>query len=691
MKINKIKIQNYGPIHDLAIEPMEFELIFGFNESGKTALVEAIINTLFKRTKLRYSKPESIRIEIVDNSERKHVFPQKKNISQLPAGNLASLLYVKASDSSLHQDRGETAFWDSITDMMNSDGRRMPIAKLIEKIFANVCITLKKGEWQEDKERLIENDRQRKKDISEYIRHIGNIENQEKEMAALIENRKKFKSMLDEIEHYKKFLLFRQVSSLYDEYNRVKTGLQDFERYKYDYQSEWQKLNIEKQSIQKTTAKVKEIEAELIIIKNEIDGLEDRQEKIDAAGFRSLRISDKAPVIPYRLLSLCAFSAAVLIFIVSIFLPPMRSLGIMLAAVGLIISGFFLYKQKCHVKSRSVDEKLLENARQVFPDLKTVKDIPSRIKDIDDELKITTTRYQEKNRSKDNLDQGGNLNEIELKIKNLRDKTGLAELFDLEIKLKEKRVLDDKLFRLRAQLEEKLYEKDELLWPARIKNHEVRLVDNEPDLAVEPQLKKALENANKQIEKLEHDIKLFHEIAKKQHDISNHRQAFLEYEQIQKRLDNYEMEKTAAIKIKEILTEISAEMEDFIADIFNGPNSLSDLFYFITEKYNRIHLENKKFIAYDINNRSYDIDALSSGARDQLLLCFRLAAIKKIYPDGCFLILDDAFIFADWPRRQRLAELLVKFSRQGMQIIYLTSDDHTRDLLVKMGAHLTNI
>ena len=87
----------------------------------------------------------------------------------------------------------------------------------------------------------------------------------------------------------------------------------------------------------------------------------------------------------------------------------------------------------------------------------------------------------------------------------------------------------------------------------------------------------------------------------------------------------------------------------------------------------------------------FNINELSSGTQDQLLLCFRIAAVKKIYPDGCFLLLDDAFIFADWQRRNKLVELLKKFTGDGNQVIYLTSDDHTRDLLNEHGAHVVTL
>jgi exonuclease SbcC len=136
---------------------------------------------------------------------------------------------------------------------------------------------------------------------------------------------------------------------------------------------------------------------------------------------------------------------------------------------------------------------------------------------------------------------------------------------------------------------------------------------------------------------------------------------------------------------------MSSELDEFIEDILSGENSLSDYFKFVTERYDQVTVKNRDFVVTDLSGKSYDVEELSSGARDQLLLCFRIAALHKVYPDGAFLVLDDAFIFADWQRRQRIAQLVKKFVEQGNQVIYLTSDDHTRDLFAEFGANVTTL
>ena len=59
--------------------------------------------------------------------------------------------------------------------------------------------------------------------------------------------------------------------------------------------------------------------------------------------------------------------------------------------------------------------------------------------------------------------------------------------------------------------------------------------------------------------------------------------------------------------------------------------------------------------------------------------CFALMILTN------FLILDDAFQYSDWQRRENLMDQVVDLARSGWQILYLTMDDHIRDLFIKRG------
>jgi uncharacterized protein YhaN len=69
-----------------------------------------------------------------------------------------------------------------------------------------------------------------------------------------------------------------------------------------------------------------------------------------------------------------------------------------------------------------------------------------------------------------------------------------------------------------------------------------------------------------------------------------------------------------------------------------------------------------------------------------VLLALRVGfAARWLKKDGLFLVLDDAFQHADWERRERLVDLVMDLARSGWQILYLTMDDHIRDLFNEKG------
>ena len=82
----------------------------------------------------------------------------------------------------------------------------------------------------------------------------------------------------------------------------------------------------------------------------------------------------------------------------------------------------------------------------------------------------------------------------------------------------------------------------------------------------------------------------------------------------------------------------------------------------------------------------YDLSALSTGAREQVLLALRMGFASRLAGgEPLFLLLDDAFQHSDWERRERLVAQVVALAEAGWQITYLTMDDHLRDLFKGAG------
>jgi uncharacterized protein YhaN len=70
-----------------------------------------------------------------------------------------------------------------------------------------------------------------------------------------------------------------------------------------------------------------------------------------------------------------------------------------------------------------------------------------------------------------------------------------------------------------------------------------------------------------------------------------------------------------------------------------------------------------------------------------VLFALRVSLAKKILNDSAFFIFDDAFQHSDYDRRPKLVDQLFDLSDAGWQIIYLTMDDHIRNLFLEKASH----
>ncbi len=693
MRIKKINIQNYGPIKNLTITPGNFELIFGLNESGKTAIVEALTYVLFKRspTPLRYGKPENTIVQI-EEDEILYTLPAKKKNIEMPSGDIANLLYVQASESSIYDSKDEASFWDGIKALLSKVGKGVPLVKLDDKIFEAVGLSPKKAEWKKEKQSLIATEQKRRDELGMYLKRIGETEKKETKLAHLSERYDNLKKELKQIEDYKNFKNYQEISNLYNAYLEEKTHLQEYARYKYEYLTQWQGLEAEKKSRLKDENKLKEVKAETKDLEREISELKNKEKIIELEDFKSCIAKAQAAVkvlpIIYPLLFL---SAATIIFILSFFLtiPKIPAAGILIFSCALFI--YFWYKTKKARKKLAEKNKWLTKAQKLFPDISNFTELIHKIETMEKtqiEKKILLT---EKTKFIEHLSKEQTLANIEKGISDLRNKTGIAELSDLKKKIDTKRKIDTELSKLDGKISGMLSERDVKKWERIIKAMKTKRPEKEPDIISEKDLKNEVQKIEERINELTREIKIFKEVEQTKFNITDDRSAFIQYDRLQKTLENYTLEKKAALIVREIFKKMSSELDEFIHDIITGNDSLSEYFKSVTDRYDEVEIENRNFIVKQRDGRKFNADDLSSGAKDQLLLCFRLAALKHIFPKGSFLILDDAFIFADWSRRQKLVDLLKKFIQDGNQVIYLTSDNHTRDILKASGARITTI
>ena len=105
----------------------------------------------------------------------------------------------------------------------------------------------------------------------------------------------------------------------------------------------------------------------------------------------------------------------------------------------------------------------------------------------------------------------------------------------------------------------------------------------------------------------------------------------------------------------------------------------------ITRRYKGLKLDGDRLVVADPYH-DYSLSDLSTGAQEQILLALRIGfSTRLLKQESLFLILDDAFQYSDWERRDWLLDMMVDLARSGWQIIYFTMDDHIRDLFEKKG------
>jgi hypothetical protein len=140
----------------------------------------------------------------------------------------------------------------------------------------------------------------------------------------------------------------------------------------------------------------------------------------------------------------------------------------------------------------------------------------------------------------------------------------------------------------------------------------------------------------------------------------------------------------AGIGLTEIINRVEAQEDQKIQRDLNTPE-VSDLLTALTGSYSKLELVEDRIFVSDPFSR-YPLEDVSTGAREQIQLAIRMGLASRISGgEPLFMILDDAFQHSDWGRREALVEQVITLSKKGWQVTYLSMDDHIRDLFKNLG------
>lgn len=157
-----------------------------------------------------------------------------------------------------------------------------------------------------------------------------------------------------------------------------------------------------------------------------------------------------------------------------------------------------------------------------------------------------------------------------------------------------------------------------------------------------------------------------------------------------------EMTRDAGLLAGRVFATMDEALEARLAEALGAEGSLSvgDLARRVTKSYVALERDDEGgLVVRDEDGRSFTLAELSRGARDQIFLALRVGLARSALEaarleEGGFLLLDDAFLTADWGRRERLVEATGALAGEGWQVVYLTCDDHLRGLYEEAGARV---
>jgi len=140
--------------------------------------------------------------------------------------------------------------------------------------------------------------------------------------------------------------------------------------------------------------------------------------------------------------------------------------------------------------------------------------------------------------------------------------------------------------------------------------------------------------------------------------------------------------------VSEILEGFRRLEDEHLESTLNDSRISGLIKKFTAGRYDRVSLQGEELFIEN-ETESYNLAEMSTGAREQVLLALRMGVASVLCGKrSLFLILDDAFQYSDWRRREALVLQSIDAVRCGWQVIYFTMDDDIRDRFCKAAGKL---
>ena len=645
MKINKIKINSYGKLKEKEIELKDgINIIYGKNESGKSTLLNFIVNSFYGISKNKkgkeYSDVEkytpwlgeefSGKLEYELNNKNKYEIYRdfKKKNPKIFNENMEDI----SKEFNIDKSKGNEFFYEQtkvdeelFLSTVVVGQQEVKLGKqeqniLVQKI-ANLVGT---GDDNVSYKRAIDRinrrlldeigtQRSREKPINIINKKIEDLEQKKQEL-------EKYEDIKYEIEENKN-KLEEEISDLNNKNNLLKEIKIINEKEKIEKEKIKIKENIKKENIEK----IKLIKEKINKIKNENKNIfEINNEKTK----NNKKINNEKNKLNKKIIIVFIF-LLIINFLQFIFIKNKLINYIFLLTVPMTLIYFIISKNKLNKKikkQKNIDENNLKN----------IEKINLEINNLNNEINLS-----EKNN-----------NNLEKEINNLKSN------LNLKINLEKEKIKNKYLNKI---------EKSEIINFINLENinYEIEKLQNE--INNKKIRSHTLELDKKNIEpKLDNLSKIEEELVNNNERMSTLNKLNLSFE-----------------LAKEILAESYEEMRNTVTPKFT--QELSKNISEITEKkYSKIMFNDEQGLIVELESGNYvPASKLSIGTIDQLYLSLRLSMIDELSEENLPIILDEAFAYYDTERLTNILKYLDE-KYKTHQIILFTCTNREKEILEKI-------
>ncbi len=645
MKINKIKINSYGKLKEKEIKLKDgINIIYGKNESGKSTLLNFIVNSFYGISKNKkgkeYSDVEkytpwlgeefSGKLEYELNNKNKYEIYRdfKKKNPKIFNENMEDI----SKEFNIDKSKGNEFFYEQtkvdeelFLSTVVVGQQEVKLGKqeqniLVQKI-ANLVGT---GDDNVSYKRAIDRinrrlldeigtQRSREKPINIINKKIEDLEKKKQEL-------EKYEDIKYEIEENKN-KLEEEISDLNNKNNLLKEIKIINEKEKIEEEKIKIKENIKKENIEK----IKLIKEKINKIKNENKNIfEINNEKTK----NNKKINNEKNKLNKKIIIIFIF-LLIINFLQFIFIKNKLINYIFLLTVPMTLIYFIISKNKLNKKikkQKNIDENNLKN----------IEKINLEINNLNNEINLL-----EKNN-----------NNLEKEINNLKSN------LNLKINLEKEKIKNKYLNKI---------EKSEIINFINLENinYEIEKLQNE--INNKKIRSHTLELDQKNIEpKLDNLSKIEEELVNNNERMSTLNKLNLSFE-----------------LAKEILAESYEEMRNTVTPKFT--QELSKNISEITEKkYSKIMFNDEQGLIVELESGNYvPASKLSIGTIDQLYLSLRLSMIDELSEENLPIILDEAFAYYDTERLTNILKYLDE-KYKTHQIILFTCTNREKEILKKI-------